>query len=465
MIVLRELTPPFSLFYVTVMLVAGLGGLGPGILATVLCAVSAYVWIFPTFTARNMVGLIVFVATGVFLNLSVHVYRCAQREKLLALRDANERLRASEEKLREADRRKDEFLGVLSHELRNPLAPIRNSIYVLDRVPADGPQASSAKEIIRRQTEHLTHMVDDLLDVTRFSHGKIDLDRKRIDLRDVVLQTCVDHRSTFDKSEIELHPHLPAAPVWIDADATRISQVLGNLLQNAVKFTATPGAVTVEVTVRDGNAAMSVCDTGMGMMVQDLERVFEPFAQVEQSLARTQGGLGLGLALVKRFVELHGGSVRARSGGPGRGSEFCVLLPLARAPAPGDSAPEPSCAAGGRLVLIIEDNADTGQSLSVVLEINGYRVRTAHDGRTGIARAHELKPDVVLCDIGLPDIDGYEVARTLRADETLRLTRLIALSGYARPEDILRAKAAGFDAHIPKPPELGELAQLLAQPM
>ncbi len=370
----------------------------------------------------------------------------------------------AEEALRDADRRKNEFLGVLSHELRNPLTPIRNSIYVLDRVPADSPHAASAKETIQRQTEHLARIVDDLLDVTRISRGKVELQRKRIDLREVVLRSGEDHRALFEQKQVELRHDLPASTVWIDADGTRISQVLGNLLQNAARFTPASGAVTVEIAVRDGAAELRVRDTGVGMRAEELEHMFEPFAQAEQGLARTQGGLGLGLALSKGLVELHGGTLRAHSDGPGRGSEFCMLLPLAPGPPVAEAAPRTAGSAGGRLVLIIDDDADTGQSLKIALELNGQRVRTARDGKTGIATAHDLKPDVVLCDIGLPDIDGYEVARTLRADEALRSTRLIALSGYARPEDKKRAKEAGFDGHVPKPPELDELTEMLGRP-
>jgi PAS domain S-box-containing protein len=370
----------------------------------------------------------------------------------------------AEEALRDADRRKNEFLGVLSHELRNPLTPIRNSIYVLDRVPADSPHAASAKETIQRQTEHLARIVDDLLDVTRISRGRVELRCKRIDLRDVVLRSGEDHRALFEQGKVELRHDLPASAVWIDADGTRISQVLGNLLQNAARFTPASGVVTVKVAVRDGAAELRVRDTGVGMRAEEFEHMFEPFAQADQGLARTQGGLGLGLALSKGLVELHGGTLRACSDGPGRGSEFCMLLPLTPGPVVGEAAPRTAGSAGGRLVLIIDDDFDTGQSLKIALELNGQRVRTACDGKTGIATAHDLRPDVVLCDIGLPDIDGYEVARTLRADEALHSTRLIALSGYARPEDKKRAKEAGFDAHIPKPPELDELTEMLGRP-
>ncbi len=383
---------------------------------------------------------------------------------LTPLKKAEEALREANSRLTEADRRKNEFLGVLSHELRNPLAPIRTGIYLLDHLQADSVQTARAKEILRRQTGHLARLVDDLLDVTRITRGKIELDRRRIDLREAVLRTCEDHRSMFDQGHVELRQDLSEGPVWIEADATRISQVLGNLLQNAVKFTPARGEVAVEVAVRGGNAEMRVRDTGVGIRPENLGHIFEPFAQLEQGLARTQGGLGLGLTLSKGLVELHGGWLRALSDGPGRGSEFRVVLPLAPAPAPVATADVPTASpARSRVVLIIEDNLDTCESLSVALGLTGHQVRTAHDGKTGIATAHDLAPDVVLCDIGLPDIDGYEVARILRADEALRSTRLIALSGYARPEDKARAIEAGFHAHVPKPPALEELTEMLAK--
>jgi signal transduction histidine kinase/ActR/RegA family two-component response regulator len=370
----------------------------------------------------------------------------------------------SEDALREADRRKNEFLAVLSHELRNPLAPIRNSIWVLNRVSADSSDAKSAMQVLHRQAQHLTRIVDDLLDVARISRGRIDLRRGHVDLREVVLRSCEDHRSSFEEKEVELRHEMTEAPVWGDVDPTRISQVLGNLLHNAAKFTPARGTVTVELASRGGCAELRVRDTGVGMRPEEVEHMFQPFAQAEQGLARMKGGLGLGLALSKGLVELHGGSLRGRSDGPGRGAEFLVLLPLAAAPAGTITATAPAAStAGGRLVLLIEDNVDTCESLSLALTLAGHRVRSAHDGRTGIAAAREIRPDAVLCDIGLPDMNGYEVAQTLRADEALRSTRLIALSGYARPEDRERASEAGFDAHIAKPPELDELAEVLAK--
>ncbi len=373
--------------------------------------------------------------------------------------DRTEERRAAEA-LREEDRRKSEFLGVLSHELRNPLAPIRNSIYLLDRAAPGSEQASRAKEILRRQTEHLTHLVDDLLDVTRISSGKVELHRSVIDLRDVVRSTTDDHRSLFDQSGVELRVEHSVGPVWIDADPTRIAQVLGNLLQNAAKFTPSGGTVTVGVATSGGEAELHVRDDGIGIEPAQVERMFEPFQQADHSLARAKGGLGLGLALVKGLVELHGGTVRARSEGLGKGAEFVVALPLVPS-RPGEAPPPDAQAASGRLVVVIEDNVDAAQSLADMLQLNGYRVRTARDGRSGIRLVQEARPSVVLCDLGLPDVDGFEVARALRRDDALRSVRLIALSGYAQPEDVQRASDAGFDGHLAKPATLEAITEII----
>jgi PAS domain S-box-containing protein len=377
-------------------------------------------------------------------------------------RDITDRVRAQDE-LRAADRRKTEFLGVLSHELRNPLAPIRNSIYLLERLPAASDEAARARGVIRRQTEHLTRLVDDLLDVTRIAHGKIALQRARVDLREIVRRTTDDLSSVFAAAGVGLRVERLARPAWVDADATRLGQVVGNLLHNAVKFTPAGGEVRVRLTAGDGRAELTVRDTGAGIDAATLDRMFEPFAQADRTLARTQGGLGLGLALVKGLVELHGGTVEARSDGLGRGAELSVRLPLASAPVEAVGAPRPG-PAGARAVLVVEDNLDAGQSLADILRLKGHRVRVARDGRTGLALARELRPDVVLCDIGLPDLDGYEVARALRADPASAGLRLVALSGYAQPEDRLRAREAGFDLHLAKPADLDELLHAVMDP-
>ena len=374
--------------------------------------------------------------------------------------DVTERKRA-EDALREADRQKTEFLGVLSHELRNPLAPIRNSIFLLERAPPGSEQATRAREVVRRQAEHLTRLVDDLLDITRISHGKIGLQRTRVDLREIVRKTTDDLHSVFAQAGVELRvDYVTFGPVWIDADPTRMSQVLGNLLQNAVKFTPSGGSVVVSMGSGDDGAQLCVRDNGAGMDPGTIDHMFTPFAQATQTLARTKGGLGLGLALVKGIIELHGGSVHAHSEGLGRGSEFRISIPMSQPAAKPEHDRVVTTDAIGKLILIIEDNMDAGESLADILRMYGHHVHVARDGRTGVALARELRPEVILCDIGLPDLDGYEVASTLRRDEAHRTTRMVALSGYAQPEDLQRARDAGFDAHMAKPPDLDQLMML-----
>jgi PAS domain S-box-containing protein len=367
-------------------------------------------------------------------------------------------LRTTEEQLRESDRRKTEFLAVLSHELRNPLTPIRNSIYLLERSPPGSTQGARAREVLHRQTDHLARLVDDLLDATRISRGKIELKRARFDLREVVRRTTDDLRSLFEASGIDLRVERAAGPLWVDGDETRIAQVLGNLLHNAAKFTPEGGVVTVVAAERDGAATLVVEDTGAGIASGEVERMFEPFTQGAQDRARTAGGLGLGLALVKGLVELHGGTVRAHSGGAGLGAEFTVSLPLApEARGPGAARGAERVAEGRRLVVIVEDNVDAGATLGEILELSGHRVHLARDARAGLALARELHPDLVLCDIGLPDMDGYDFARAVRRDPALARTRLIAVTGYAQAEDRARALEAGFDAHLAKPPAIEDL--------
>ncbi len=391
--------------------------------------------------------------SGVF----VHGVDITARKRIeSALRDANERLADS-------DRRKTAFLAMLSHELRNPLAPIRNAIYLMERGAAGGPSSARALAVLDRQTSHLTRMVDDLLDVTRIERGKVELHRVPLDLREEVRQACEDHRPLFEASRVALSAALDGPPAWVDADPTRLSQVLGNLLQNAAKFTPAGGRVTVELTASDGAARIAVRDTGAGIAPADLTRIFEPFTQSDQSLARTRGGLGLGLSLVKGLVELHGGSVVARSEGSGRGSELVVTLPRTAAPPVSHPAPDAGGNAQPLRILVIEDNEDAASSLAELLELDGHAVEVAHDGPSGVARALATRPEVVLCDLGLPLLDGYGVARALRAEPSLSGTLLVALSGYAQPEDRRRSREAGFDRHFPKPPPLDELTRLLAE--
>jgi PAS domain S-box-containing protein len=375
--------------------------------------------------------------------------------------DVDDQIRA-ESALLEADRRKNEFLAVLSHELRNPLAPIKNSLFVLERAAAGGEQARQARAIIDRQVSQLASLVDDLLDVTRITRNKIHLQRQRLELGAVVRRTLEDHRSLFDERDVAVDLEECRQSLFVHADATRLAQVVGNLLQNAAKFTPAGGRARIAVAEEDGQATVRVSDTGIGMRPETLDRLFEPFVQADTDLDRSRGGLGLGLALVKGLVELHGGTVLAQSAGLGRGAEFVVRLPLTAAPQVAliaTATPDVS----RRRVLVIEDNRDAASSLRDALELAGHEVAVAADGREGMVRARELRPDLVLCDIGLPEMDGYDVARALRSDPETAELRLVALSGYALPEDVQRAHDAGFDAHLAKPPDLARVAELLAE--
>jgi two-component system CheB/CheR fusion protein len=377
------------------------------------------------------------------------------KESEAALREANLQLA-------EADRRKDEFLAVLSHELRNPLAPITNSLYVLDRAAPGGEQARRAHAIIERQVSHMTRLVSDLLDVSRITRGKIPLQCERIDLREAVSRTLEDHRSVFVARGIELHGEQPGRPVWVNGDATRLAQALGNLLHNSAKFTNDGGAVSVMLRQEGQTAVLRVRDTGVGIAPDMLGGIFHPFIQGDRTLDRSPGGLGLGLALVKGVVELHGGEVAAHSEGFGNGAEFTVRLPTQPEPAPA-APPELELVKRARRILVIEDNEDAAESLREALALDEHEVALAFDGPHGLERARSFKPEVVLCDVGLPGMDGYQVARAFRSDHELNGIALVALTGYALPEDVERAKDAGFDRHLAKPPEIGALERILAE--
>lgn len=386
------------------------------------------------------------------------VSRDVTKQKLAELE--RERLLAA---LEDRDRRKDDFLAILSHELRNPLAPISNSLRVLDRAAAGSDQARRARAIIERQVRHMTRLVEDLLDVSRITRGKIQLQRERLDLRSVMERTLEDHRPGFMARDIMLHAGLPPQPVWVDGDATRLAQVIGNLLQNAAKFTRTGGRVEVELGQEGQTAVVRVRDTGVGIAPDMLARIFQPFAQSDLTLDRSSGGLGLGLALVKGLIELHGGQVQARSAGPDQGTELTVRLPAEHAIVLSERPELRGVKPPARRVLIIEDNVDAAESLREVLEIDEHEVAVAFTGPEGLEKACSFAPDVVLCDIGLPGMDGYEVARAFRANGTLRDITLVALTGYALMEDTRKALEAGFDRHLAKPPALEELEGILAE--
>jgi len=377
--------------------------------------------------------------------------------------EAQRALQAANAQLVEADRRKNEFLAVLSHELRNPLAPIKNSLYILDRAAAGGEQARRALGVIDRQATQLSNLVNDLLDVTRITRNKIRLQKQRLEINELVRRAVEDNRTLFERNEVVLSCALAPAPVFVNADATRVAQIVGNLLQNAAKFTSRGGRARVSVVAEARDAVIRVIDNGVGMAPDTVTRLFQPFMQADHTLDRSKGGLGLGLALVRGLVELHGGSIEAQSEGLGKGAEFTVRLPLDVGAALEKQAARAGNVRVPRRVLIIEDNVDAADSLREALELGEHAVEVAHSGPEGIERARSFRPDVVLCDIGLPGMDGYDVARAFQQDPALQPIFLVALSGYALPEDLERAADAGFPRHLTKPPSVDALERLLSE--
>jgi PAS domain S-box-containing protein len=384
---------------------------------------------------------------------------------VLVFRDSSQR-RRSEQELREADRRKDEFLAMLAHELRNPLAPLRNGLLILRSPGVDEGKANEVLEMMVRQVQNMTRMIDDLLDVSRITRGKIELRKERVDLGALLERVTALMRPEFDGRERTLTVSLPSGPLFVDADSTRLEQVVGNLLSNALKYTRAGGHTWLLAGDEDGAAVIRVRDDGAGIAAEMLPQIFDLFAQADRTIARSQGGLGIGLTLVRNLVEMHGGTVHANSAGAGRGSEFVVRLPLAPAavePRPDQicTAVLPAVAATPLRVLVVDDNVDSADSLALLLSLRGHEVHTAHDGPGAIERAQTLQPDLVLLDIGLPGIDGYEVARQLRGNGSGRRVRLVAMTGYGRPEDRERAREAGFHHHLVKPVDMEALQSIL----
>ncbi len=380
---------------------------------------------------------------------------------LVALEDMTARRRA-EEALREEARRKDEFLAALSHELRNPLAPIGNALALLHAVAPGSEKAGAALAIVDRQLKHLTRIVDDLLDVARVARGKIQLHPEPLELGELVRSTVEDHAAAFEERGVGLGASVPPEPCWVDGDASRLVQVLGNLLANALKFTDPGGRVHVSLEHGRRDALLVIRDDGIGMDEALMRHLFQPFSQGSQSLDRSRGGLGLGLATVKGIVELHGGTISVASE-PGRGSVFTVRLPLApepRAPVRAQRSPRPS---ERRRVLIVEDNDDAAHSLEDLLALAGHDVRVASDGHAGLSLARAFQPEVILCDLGLPGMSGFEFAKALRADRLTGRPWLVALSGYAQLEDVRRSSESGFDRHVTKPASLETIEEVIAQ--
>lgn len=368
--------------------------------------------------------------------------------------------KAAEDALRERDRQKDEFMAMLAHELRNPLAPIQNALQLL-QLNRDDATVETVRQMVGRQVGQLTHLVDDLLEAARVTTKKVTLRKELFDLAQLARVVTQDASSLFGEAGVAVAVDVPDTPLWASADWTRLTQVVGNLLTNAAKFTPRGGRVTVSARAENGTVAVRVSDTGEGIAAGLLGKIFIPFTQGEQGLARVKGGLGLGLSLVKGLTELHGGTVVAESGGVGRGATFTVRLPRADEPQAVDGGrPAQQQPGRGLRVLIVEDNVDAAESLRMVLELGGCEVHVAHTGPDGVAAAKRVRPNLVICDIGLPGFSGYEVARRIRA-EANGSTVLVALTGYGRDEDREAARAAGFNLHFTKPVDFRELERVL----
>ncbi|WP_429300973.1 PAS domain S-box protein [Paraburkholderia sp. GAS199] len=383
-------------------------------------------------------------------------------------RDITRRRRAEQQlqrlnlELSKADRRKDEFLATLAHELRNPLAPMRNVLEILRLKEFADPQLNWSRDVFDRQLQHMTHLVDDLLEVSRITQGKLELRKQRLELARAMQSAMESARPTVQASSHHLSVTLPREALYLDADPTRLSQMILNLLNNAAKYTP-PGGDIALTAEREGNeAVISVRDSGIGIPREHLASVFEMFSQLAPALERSQGGLGIGLALVRGLAELHGGSVAAFSAGPGSGSEFVIRLPLAQsALVPEDDALPDAPHTAGLRVVVVDDNADAAESLAMVLELEGHQLRTAGDGIAGLELIREFAPHVVILDIGLPLLNGYEVARQIRSDDNNAGILLIAVTGWGQQQDKQSAESAGFDHHFTKPVDPRELQRVL----
>jgi len=376
-------------------------------------------------------------------------------------RDITERKRV-EETLREADRRKDEFLATLAHELRNPLAPIRNSLHILEMAGQTDPGIEYVREMMDRQVNHMVRLVDDLMEVSRITRGKIELRRERVDLMDVIRTAIDTSRPIIDRGGHDLTLAIPSEPLALEADPVRLAQVFSNLLNNAAKYTETPSEIRLTVRRQGNEAVISVRDYGIGIAPEMLTRVFEMFAQIDSSRPGSKSGLGIGLTLVENLVQMHQGTISASSEGLGKGSEFIVRLPLAEGSVHVEQPVAPSQASFSMRVLVVDDNQDAADSLGMLLKYLGTDVRVCHDGPAAIEAIDAFHPDLVLLDLGMPGMDGYEVAQRIRQNPEHRDVTLIALTGWGQEDDRARSRSAGFDHHLIKPAGVDALRALMA---
>jgi len=415
-------------------------------------------------TTRDEVGYLVDAFNSMLAEVGRRSEALEETNRSLS-REMEER-RGAEDALRAADRRKDEFLATLAHELRNPLAPLRNALAILKLAGNDPDKAQQAREMMERQLSQMVRLVDDLLDVSRITTGKLSLRKELVELGGIVRSAVDTARPFIDARHHVLEVTLPPRPVMLAADPTRLAQVFSNLLNNAAKFTPLHGRIGLAVERDGGDVVVKVTDNGIGIDVDQLPTVFEMFAQVDQSLERTQAGLGVGLTLARRLTELHGGSLAASSGGPGKGSTFTVRLPLADATAAAEHRPAQDASNGataGHRVLVVDDNQDFANSLALILRTMDNDVRVAHDGVTALELARQFHPDIGFLDIGLPRLNGYDLARRLRDGDGTAAMTLVAITGWGQEKDRRKAFECGFDHHLVKPVETAHVLEILGR--
>lgn len=362
-------------------------------------------------------------------------------------------------------RRKDEFLAMLAHELRNPLAPLRNMLEVQKRAEGDAALTRKARDVMERQLLQLVRLVDDLLDVNRITRGKLELRQQPLLLESVIQQAIDVCRPVLDQQRHRLHVVLPDLPVSLVGDAARLTQVFGNLLTNACKYTPSGGDIEVRAVVADGSVEVVVKDNGLGIPAGQLDEIFEMFTQVDRTLERAQGGLGIGLMLVRQLVQMHGGTVQAHSDGLGEGSEFRVQLPLKVALAESVQTQAPAASALSRRILVVDDNEDVAQSLATLLELEGHETRSAYDGAEALKATEQWHPEVILMDIGMPGMSGHEACRRIRQRDGGQQVTIIALTGWGQDGDREHSKQSGFDAHLVKPVDIADLQMVLSSNM
>ncbi len=461
---------PFSLFYLSVLVTGGLAGTGPALLSLALGSFAASHFFIRPHSSLYIEGLADFLQLKIYVLVScvaVSLYHRIGRQKLDAERRSSENEQLSQS-LREANARKDEFLALLAHELRNPLAPVRSGLSLLRHDPSPD-RAERICQMMQRHTDHLVQLTDDLLDVSRFCRGVVSVDSRRMNLGEVIDNAVEMTASLFEAKHHRLHVLADRDSLWVNGDAMRLTQLIGNLLSNAAKYTPEGGRVSLQAEHQNGLVTVAVVDNGIGLPSDALDRIFEPFVQINMSFSRDYSGLGLGLTIASRLAELHGGRLIASSPGPGLGSRFTLELPAAAA-VMGDephefSAPERrpddawnplgpvSCGATGRRsrILLVDDNVDAAQILGELLQLEGYELTVLHDGFAALETAARVKPDLIILDIGLPGMDGFEVARRLRRSPDTASATLIALSGWGAEAHRQQGEHVGFDEYLVKP--------------